>query len=71
MQENDKAHISFSGVSKEGEELLANGGRVLVCVGKGSGMQEAVQNAYECVESVQFDGMQFRKDIAYQALGKQ
>ena len=61
----------FAGVSKEGENLVASGGRVLVCVGKGESVQEAVKEAYKCVESVQFDGMQYRKDIAYQALGKE
>ena len=41
-----------------------------MCVGKGENVQEAVKEAYKCVEFVQFDGMQYRKDIAYQALGK-
>ena len=67
--QNTQAHISFAGVGKENNDLLATGGRVLVCVGKGSNVQEAVKNAYKCVESVKFAGMQYRKDIAYQALG--
>ena len=54
--------------SKEGEDLFATGGRVLVCVGKGDNVQEALKNAYAQVESVNFEGMQYRKDIAYQAL---
>ena len=70
-ERNAESHISFAGVSKEGENLVASGGRVLVCVGKGESVQEAVKEAYKCVESVQFDGMQYRKDIAYQALGKE
>lgn len=69
-ERNAESHISFAGVSKEGESLVASGGRVLVCVGKGENVQEAVKEAYKCVEFVQFDGMQYRKDIAYQALGK-
>ncbi|MCI5967908.1 phosphoribosylamine--glycine ligase [Helicobacter sp.] len=67
FQDSKDAHISFAGVSKEGESLLATGGRVLVCVGKGESVQEAVKRAYDCVESVEFEGMQYRKDIAYQA----
>ena len=62
--------ISYAGVSKEGEDLLASGGRVLVCVGKGNNVKEAAQNAYLMVDCVQFEGMQYRKDIAYQALEK-
>lgn len=63
-----KTHISFAGVSQEGKDLLATGGRVLVCIGKGDDVKEAVKNAYECVESVQFEGMRYRKDIAHEAL---
>lgn len=63
-----ESHISFAGVSKEGEDLVASGGRVLVCIGKGGSVQEALQNAYTRVDSVKFNGMQYRKDIAYQAL---
>lgn len=62
------SHISFAGVSRENDDLLATGGRVLVCVGKGNDVQEAVKNAYRRVESVRFEGMQYRKDIAHQAL---
>ncbi|TLD82922.1 phosphoribosylamine--glycine ligase [Helicobacter sp. MIT 11-5569] len=67
-QNSADAHISFAGVSQEGEDLIASGGRVLVCVGKGNNVEEAVKKAYNCVESVEFEGMQYRKDIAYQAL---
>ncbi|MCI7765532.1 phosphoribosylamine--glycine ligase [Helicobacter sp.] len=62
--------ISFAGVNSENGELIASGGRVLVCVGKGQSVQEAVKNAYAKVREVHFEGMQYRKDIAYQVLGK-
>ncbi|MBD5164618.1 phosphoribosylamine--glycine ligase [Helicobacter sp.] len=71
LNENAQSHISFAGVSKEGEDLFASGGRVLVCVGKGDNVQEALKNAYQRVDSVKFNGMQYRKDIAYQALEKE
>ncbi len=68
QQTKQEAHISFAGVSKEGDDLVASGGRVLVCVGKGKNVKEATECAYSCVESVKFNGMQFRRDIAHQAL---
>lgn len=71
LDKNAQSHISFAGVSKEGEDLFASGGRVLVCVGKGDNVQEALKNAYQRVDSVKFNGMQYRKDIAYQALGQE
>ena len=68
QQTKQEAHISFAGVSKEGDDLVASGGRVLVCVGKGKNVKEATECAYSSVESVKFNGMQFRRDIAHQAL---
>lgn len=61
-------HICYAGVSEENGEIYANGGRVLVCVGLGKSILEARNLAYELCENVKFDGMKYRKDIAYQAL---
>jgi len=49
-------------ISDEGE-WVTNGGRVLNAIGIGSSMDEAVEKAYEQVESVHWEGYQFRKDI--------
>ncbi|MCH5323344.1 MAG: phosphoribosylamine--glycine ligase [Helicobacter sp.] len=70
LKENasQEAHFAFAGVSKEGDNLIASGGRVLVCVGKGNDVREAQKRAYEMVGKVNFQGMQYRSDIAYQAL---
>lgn len=62
------AHISYAGVSMENNELYATGGRVLVGVGIGNSVKEAQQKAYDALGCVNFDGMQFRTDIAYQAI---
>jgi phosphoribosylamine--glycine ligase len=61
-------YISYAGVSKKDDRLIATGGRVLVCVGKGKNVKEARDEAYKIVECVHFDGMKYRKDIAYQAI---
>jgi phosphoribosylamine--glycine ligase len=61
-------HISYAGVSKKDGKLWATGGRVLVCVGMGKNVKEARDEAYKIVECVNFDGMKYRKDIAYQAI---
>ncbi|WP_109146621.1 phosphoribosylamine--glycine ligase [Campylobacter concisus] len=62
------AHIAYAGVSKEGDEIYADGGRVLVCVATAKSIKEARDKAYELCENVKFDGAHFRKDIAWQAL---
>lgn len=64
----DRSHIAYAGVSKVDEKLFADGGRVLVCVGKGDTIEEARDNAYMLCGQVHFAGKKFRTDIAYQAL---
>ncbi|MCI6988844.1 MAG: phosphoribosylamine--glycine ligase [Campylobacter sp.] len=64
----DDDDICYAGVSKDGDELYADGGRVLVCVGVAKSVKEARKKAYELCQRVEFDGSQYRKDIAYQAL---
>jgi len=67
----EHAHISYAGVTRgEGGELLATGGRVLVCVGMGDTIKEAQQRAYMLVGQVHFAGKHCRTDIAYQVLNR-
>lgn len=67
IQNYDKSigHICFAGVSKENETLKASGGRVLVCIGYGENFKIAKKNAYILTQKVEFDGMQYRKDIGF------
>lgn len=62
------SHVAYAGVSEEGGEIYADGGRVLVCVASANSVKEARDRAYKLCENVKFDGMQYRKDIAWQAL---
>lgn len=48
--------------------LVASGGRVLVCVGVGASLSQARENAYKIAESIHFDGMQYRSDIAMRGI---
>jgi phosphoribosylamine--glycine ligase len=68
QSDSEAAHISYAGVSKKEDGLYATGGRVLVSVGLGSDIKEARENAYALLKNIKFDGMQYRTDIAYQAL---
>ncbi|AXX92460.1 phosphoribosylamine--glycine ligase [Malaciobacter molluscorum LMG 25693] len=61
-------HISFAGVSRENDKLMATGGRVLVCVGSGDSIKQARDRAYALCGQVHFAGKKCRTDIAYQAL---
>lgn len=62
------SYIDYAGVSSQNGEIYADGGRVLVAVGKGKSIKEAQAKAYELIENIKFQGSHYRKDIAYQAL---
>jgi phosphoribosylamine---glycine ligase len=47
--------------------VVTAGGRVLTVVGRGPTFDQAMQVAYDAVSAVQFDGMQFRRDIGRKA----
>ena len=48
--------------------IVTSGGRVLSITASGATLQDAVGLVYRGVESVRFDGQQFRRDIAQRAL---
>jgi phosphoribosylamine--glycine ligase len=63
-------HVFHAGTRLEGKNLLTNGGRVLCVTALGDSVKMARARAYEALDRIRFDGMQFRKDIAYRALKK-
>jgi len=62
------ALVFHAGTSKREGQLVTSGGRVLTVVGRGSTFSAAIETAYRAVSSIQFDGMQFRRDIGRKAL---
>jgi phosphoribosylamine--glycine ligase len=61
--------ITFhAGTQLQGGELLTSGGRVMCVVGLSDTVQGAQKKAYEAIEKIKFDGMQYRKDIGYRAI---
>ena len=56
--------------ANERGEIITNGGRVLCVVGLGDDVAAAKQQAYQALAEVQFDGMQYRTDIADKAIGR-
>ena len=57
-----------AGTRFDGTSLVTNGGRVMNLVATGQTLKEAIEKAYRSVNSVSFDGMQYRKDIGKVAL---
>lgn len=61
--------IVYAGAQKnEQGHYLTSGGRVLVAIGQGETLQDAVNTAYQTVDCIQFDGAFYRTDIAHKAL---
>jgi len=56
--------VFHAGTAEVGGRLVSSGGRVLNVVGLGPSIPEARQNAYAGVEQIEFEGKQFRTDIA-------
>jgi phosphoribosylamine-glycine ligase len=62
--------ITFhAGTALEDDQLITSGGRVLCVTALGETVRAAQKRAYDAVDEVAFDGMQFRRDIGYRALG--
>jgi len=55
--------VFHAGTRQEGSRLLSDGGRVISATGMGESLQGAIQQAYETVSLVNWDGVYFRKDI--------
>ncbi len=51
-------------------EFLTSGGRVLCVVGLGDDVAAAQSKAYQALEKIHFDGMQYRRDIAAKAINR-
>jgi phosphoribosylamine--glycine ligase len=51
-------------------KLLTSGGRVLCVVGLADSVRSAQSVAYETINQISFDGMQYRRDIGYRALNR-
>lgn len=64
------ALVFHAGTKMDGSDLVTDGGRVLNVVGLGSGIKDAIDNAYKGVSKINFDGMHYRKDIGYRAVAR-
>ncbi len=62
--------VFHAGTLLEGQTLVTNGGRVLCVTALGDSVKMARARAYEALEAVRFEGMQYRKDIGHRALKK-
>jgi phosphoribosylamine--glycine ligase len=62
--------VFHAGTRVEGKNIVTSGGRVLCVTALGDSIKIARARAYEALERIRFDGMQYRKDIGHRALKK-
>ena len=67
---SEDCRVFHAGTRLEGKTLVTSGGRVLCVTALGDSVKMARARAYEALERIRFDGMQYRKDIAHRALKK-
>ena len=64
----DDAMVFHAGTSKQGDEIVTSGGRVLCVTVLADNVKLAQQRAYEVTRGIHFDGMQYRRDIGHKAI---
>jgi len=60
--------VFHAGTATVGDNIVTSGGRVLGVTALGEDLKSAQSAAYAAVEKIQFEGAQFRRDIAAKAL---
>lgn len=64
----EEAIVFHSGTAEKDGKIVTNGGRVLGVTAKDATIKGAIDKAYAAVEKINFDHMQFRRDIGARAL---
>ncbi len=63
--------VFHAGTTMRGGDVVTHGGRVLCAVGLGETVRAAQRQAYDLVEAIRWDGMQYRRDIGYRAIARE
>ena len=68
---DSSAKIFHAGTALQGEQVVTSGGRVLCATALGHSVTEAQQKAYQLTGKIAWDGVFYRKDIAYRAIARE
>lgn len=63
--------VFHAGTKQDGDNVVTAGGRVLCATALGKTVTEAQQNAYKLVDEINWQGVEFRTDIAYRAIARE
>ncbi|MCL4800189.1 MAG: phosphoribosylamine--glycine ligase [Burkholderiales bacterium] len=66
--QGEDVHVFHAGTALEDGKVVTAGGRVLCVTALGDSIRMARARAYQMVDAIRFDGMQYRTDIGHRAL---
>jgi phosphoribosylamine--glycine ligase len=66
----EDAHVFHAGTAEKDDEVVTAGGRVLCVTALGENTRLAQKRVYEVLTRINWDGMQYRKDIGYRAISR-
>jgi phosphoribosylamine---glycine ligase len=67
-KDSEDAAVFHAGTALQDGVLQTSGGRVLCVTVLADSVKTAQQRAYQVIQGIEFDGMQYRTDIGYRAL---
>lgn len=67
---SEDVKVFQAGTKQSGDDIVTSGGRVLCVTALGETVEDARNKAYEHIKHVNFDGMFYRKDIAWRAINR-
>ncbi len=59
------SHVFHAGTKLFEDQVLTNGGRVMAITSYGTDFKEALRKSYENIENIEFDQMNYRKDLGF------
>ncbi len=68
---NEAAKTFHAGTALKGDQVVTAGGRVLCATALGHSVTEAQKAAYELLNQISWDKVEFRTDIAYRAIARE
>jgi phosphoribosylamine--glycine ligase len=68
--DSDTAKVFHAGTANAGDKIVTSGGRVLCVTALGETIAAARDAAYEAVAKIDWDGVVFRRDIGWRAIGR-
>ena len=70
VAEDGDGLVFHAGTTLENGRLVTSGGRVLCVTALADSIKLAQQRAYDLIGQIRFDGMQYRHDIGWRAIGR-